>query len=176
MANPAAAILDNIYYLQQATDLLSGMTPETFTHKNPPLYQNGVGPHLRHCVDHLELFLQGVADGRVDYDQRPRRDLQQQDPAAMCRWIGEQIEGLKGLNAEDLPRSLKIKMDCGSEMDDPWSGSTVLRELQFLISHTVHHFALIAMILRDQGLSVPEGFGVAPSTLKYEAEKSKCAL
>ncbi len=175
MANPRAAILDNIYYLQQATVLLADMTPETFTYKNPPLYQNGVGPHLRHCMDHVELFLQGYADGHVDYDQRPRRDLQQQDPVAMCLWIRELIEKLKNLQVEDLPRSLKVKMDCGSEMMDPWSGSTVFRELQFLISHTVHHFALIAMILRDQGLPVSEGFGVAPSTLKFAAELPPCA-
>ncbi|MDF3130233.1 hypothetical protein P0Y35_13580 [Kiritimatiellaeota bacterium B1221] len=175
MANPRAAILDNIYFLDQAIDLLTEMPPKIFTHKNPPLYQSGVGPHLRHCMDHMELFLQGYADGKVDYDQRPRRDVQQQDPVAMRLWIGELSKKMNDLHPQDLSRALKVKMDCGSEMEDPWSGSTVLRELQFLLSHTVHHFALIAMILRDQGIEAPEGFGVAPSTLKHEAESSSCA-
>ena len=42
--------------------------------------------------------------------------------------------------------------------------STLRRELAFVISHTVHHQALIAMLLAVAGLQVPESFGLAPST------------
>jgi hypothetical protein len=31
-----------------------------------------VGPHLRHCVDHFDLLLDGWRSGSVDYDARPR--------------------------------------------------------------------------------------------------------
>ncbi|MFW6292999.1 MAG: hypothetical protein ACOC7V_11860 [Spirochaetota bacterium] len=40
--------------------------------------------------------------------------------------------------------------------------STVERELAMLASHTVHHYAIIALILRIQDVPVPEEFGVAP--------------
>jgi len=52
--------------------------------------------------------------------------------------------------------------------DAGFSRSTIQRELQFLSSHTVHHFAIVAMILKIQGFETPDTFGVAPSTLKYE--------
>jgi hypothetical protein len=43
-------------------------------------------------------------------------------------------------------------------------------------SHTIHHFALIAYKLQTLGIEVEEGFGVAPSTLKYwKEEKAKAA-
>ena len=44
------------------------------------------------------------------------------------------------------------------------------RELLFLISHTVHHFALIAFMLRSFGIEPGDKFGVAPSTLRYRQD------
>jgi uncharacterized damage-inducible protein DinB len=41
------------------------------------------------------------------------------------------------------------------------------RELQFLASHTLHHYALIAALLRLQGVEPGEEFGVAPGTLEH---------
>ena len=59
--------------------------------------------------------------------------------------------------------------------DSPWSNSTIRRELQFLVSHTVHHYALIGLILKTMDVSVPENFGVAPSTLKHEQSQKDTA-
>jgi len=49
--------------------------------------------------------------------------------------------------------------------------SSVARELQALSSHTVHHFALIAITLKGYGVEVNPGFGVSPSTLRFDAGK-----
>ena len=48
-----------------------------------------------------------------------------------------------------------------------WSRSSIARELQSLLSHTVHHYAFIAVALRLQGVEPASDFGVAPSTLEY---------
>jgi hypothetical protein len=39
----------------------------------------------------------------------------------------------------------------------------------------VHHFALIAMLLERFEISVPEDFGIAPSTLRYWQAQAQCA-
>ena len=39
-----------------------------------------------------------------------------------------------------------------------WAGSTVERELRSLVSRTVHHFALIAILARAQGRTTADGF------------------
>jgi hypothetical protein len=44
------------------------------------------------------------------------------------------------------------------------------RELGMLLSHTVHHYALIAMLLRARGIEPPADFGVAPSTRAHWLE------
>ena len=43
------------------------------------------------------------------------------------------------------------------------------RELQFLVSHTVHHAAMIAASCRARGLPTADEYGVAPSTLRHRA-------
>jgi hypothetical protein len=50
--------------------------------------------------------------------------------------------------------------------------SSISRELQVLSSHTVHHFALIAITLRVHGVEIDSDFGMAPSTLRYLASKT----
>jgi len=53
--------------------------------------------------------------------------------------------------------------------------SSVSRELQVLSSHTIHHFALIAMTLRLHGVEMDPDFGMAPSTLRYLAHAAEAA-
>ena len=60
-------------------------------------------------------------------------------------------------------------MQTGEEDGVPdWRPSSVGRELQFLVSHTVHHYALIRLLLEDHGIYAGEEFGVAPSTLAHQ--------
>jgi len=61
-------------------------------------------------------------------------------------------------------------MDCGTPDPEPVAPSSVKRELQFLVSHTLHHYALIALQLKQQDQPVQPGFGMAPSTVRFQAE------
>jgi hypothetical protein len=42
--------------------------------------------------------------------------------------------------------------------------STVSRELVFVISHTIHHNAIIGQVLTAQGITLEPRYGMAPST------------
>ena len=65
--------------------------------------------------------------------------------------------------------TLTVKMTGTTDADSesPWSESNVKRELQYLQAHTIHHYAIISMIMRVQGIETDREFGVAPSTLSY---------
>jgi uncharacterized damage-inducible protein DinB len=53
-------------------------------------------------------------------------------------------------------------VDCrGARLSAP---SSVGRELAFVVSHTIHHLAVIAFLLRDLSIEVPSRFGYAPTT------------
>ena len=57
------------------------------------------------------------------------------------------------------------------DFDNSFMESSISRELQVLSSHTIHHFAMIAMTLRFHGIEIDPEFGMAPSTLRYLAAK-----
>ena len=167
---------DNVAYLEQALQLVSSLGDEVYLRSGQPAYGSGIGSHLRHCLDHYSNFLSGLPDGRVDYDARARDPRVEQDRAHAAAVLRDLIARLQALAETPAERVIQVKMDCGDDCDPSawWTGSTVGRELQFLISHTVHHFALIAMILRLQQVNPGPGFGVAPSTLRYQAGRA-CA-
>ena len=55
------------------------------------------------------------------------------------------------------------------------AASTVGREIMYCVAHAVHHYALIGIMAAMMDLKLPAGFGVAPSTLKHQAQAAKAA-
>lgn len=62
--------------------------------------------------------------------------------------------------SDDPDRSLTVRNEReGAGNEGQWLASSVGRELQFLLGHMVHHHAIIALLLSQQGIELPEGFG-----------------
>lgn len=167
---------DNIRYLEQALRLLQGIPDAVYAQPAPMKLGSSVGAHLRHCIDHYDNFLAGIAVGRIDYDARRREVQLEQSRAAGMAKLEQLIAGLGAVAGRPDAR-LSVKMDCGDNEDEAtwWTDSSIRRELQFLISHTVHHYAIIKMVLIAGGVTVGPDFGIAPSTLRYHQGASACA-
>ncbi|MDX1672222.1 MAG: DinB family protein [Balneolaceae bacterium] len=166
-------VINNIHFLQQGVNLLQRIDDSQYVDGDSPYYNSGIGKHMRHILDHYECFLKGLPD-RIDYDARDRETKTETDRSYAIQKARTFIDQLRTIadNADLLDRNVQVKSnEEGTEEISPWSRSTVKRELQFLISHTVHHFALIGFILRTHGIEIPDDFGVAPSTLRYQNEQ-----
>lgn len=176
MSNLTTLAQDNIDYLQQASDLVGALSDAEYLNAAPATYGSGIGAHLRHCLDHYTNFLAGLDCARIDYDARQRDVRVEQDRGFALSCMESLRARLAGLRDRGQDAALEVKMDCGDQTDPAtwWSRSSVCRELQFLISHTVHHYALIAFMLRQQGRDPGPRFGVAPSTIRYNESKASC--
>ncbi len=173
---PPAIIADNVACLQQGADLVGRISADQYRVKNSQCFNSSIGEHVRHILDHFQCLIDGLEeDGgtgiRIDYDLRQRDREMEQDPARAIALIGRICTFLKGLDVEPGP-GLEVKMDTGADRADQWAPSTLLRELQFLLSHTVHHYALIATMNTIAGIDTPEEFGIAPSTLAHHGKMS----
>jgi hypothetical protein len=162
-------INDNIHVLKQGAELIERLDDCLYTRVNPPLSTHGVGSHFRHCIDFYWNFLAVVETGRVNYDDRERDERVENDRIFAMSKLKAIIEGLQRLPDADIKREAYVILEGSS-----WSRSSVKRELQFLLSHTIHHYALIAIALRLQGFNPGEGFGVSPSTLEYRRQIAVC--
>lgn len=177
MMQPLEAVEGNRILLQQAADLLRRMDDATYAMAGGEGGRSPVGVHFRHVLDHYRAFFAGLPDGEIDYDDRARQVPLETDRTlaieAVLGYLADLGRLHPGLAARPLRVSLRSAAGRGPGPD--WSTSSLQRELQFLVSHTVHHFALIQLALSGTGLASMEGFGVAPSTLAARQSEAGCA-
>jgi len=179
----------NVDALRRTLALVERLTDEQYDHVERRLSSASIGAHVRHVLDHYRLFLDGLPGGEVDYDARERDTDVEHSAAAAAAEARRLIAALGALAAGAgaggaagwAGRPLRVRQQ-GDEVPGRCDGcdSHVERELLFLLSHAVHHQALIAVLARVQGLDVPELFGVAPSTASWQRsqdmrEDSPCA-
>ncbi len=169
---------ENIGLLTQGLDLLRRFDQTDYA-ENP-----WVGPHLRHALDHYLAFFRGLEhpeSATLDYDARVRdRRVETERDTAESTILGL-IDRFGQLDGDDLDHPLRLRAEDAAHEGEirEFSLSTIRRELQFLSSHTVHHWALIAARLAPMGIDLGDEFGVAPSTLAYRRrcrEREACAL
>lgn len=133
-----------------------------------PPYARPVGAHLRHVVEHYEALLLPKRSDVVDYDARQRDAALERSPQlARTRLLALQ----QHLAREDfdLEQPVCVRGLAGLAGEFAFAlPSTIGRELVFVASHAVHHYALLAPYLREQGLPMPDAsFGVASATAAH---------
>lgn len=153
---------------QQELDLLEILSDEVYTTPSNAPYPSSVGMHLRHNLDHFEAFFTGLGSGRIDYESRSRNTMIEASPEIARSALNGYVEKLEALrSAETLSLQVREESDAGVDACE-WLASSIGRELQFLLGHTVHHNAIIAMMVNAHGIDLPASFGVAPSTQRHE--------
>jgi uncharacterized damage-inducible protein DinB len=163
-------VTECVAVLQQGAALLERLDDARYAGANGLPVRSGVGAHFRHCLEFYDNFLAGLARGRVDYNRRERDPLTETDRAFALTKIAITIDALENLPVHDGARPLTVRVEDAAA--EAWCQSSVGRELQSLLSHTIHHYALIALLLRLQGVEPGADFGVAPSTLAFWREQS----
>lgn len=166
--NPSTEVLiaENIKVLREAQKLLERMDDRLYTKVEAPTFTSSIGAQLRHCLDFYQCFLNGIKTNHVDYDQRERDEATEQSRGRAMERIEATAARLWKLSFADEQATLWVKQDAPY-----WSTSSLRRELQFLLSHLVHHQALIAVMLRVQGFVPHEEIGIAPATLAHRRER-----
>lgn len=154
--------------LLQGEELLESLSQNEFIAANAIGNGASIGAHYRHCMDHFRQLFAGLGSGTVDYDARTREFLLETDrlaAIATTKTLRATARDLRKLSEED-----PLEVRCGVTYGEEEAGSassTLGREMMFCISHAIHHYALIAILLRSAQRDVPEGFGVAPSTIRH---------
>lgn len=156
--------------LNQELNLLSMLSAEQYTAPGRGPFRSSIGQHIRHNLDHFESFFNGLDTSAIDYESRGRSELVSESTdyaIGRIEFFQKQMRRIGVLDTE----SVLVRKEDGSMGDDMrWVDSSIGRELQFLIGHTVHHHAIICFMLADFGIRQPDGFGVAPSTQRHNAQ------
>ncbi|MBT8148637.1 MAG: hypothetical protein HKO71_08010 [Pseudomonadales bacterium] len=176
-------IEDNTELLQQLDAVLGVLDDTLYCKLDERVHDASIGGHVRHVLDHYSCLLTGLAQGVIEYDNRERKlEIEESRPVALKRLQRtiEQLQTIAGTAREGDTLQVNLLTCNGDTAQQPAAGasycSSLARELAFLHSHTVHHNASIAVLLRLHGASelVPQDLGIAPATAQYQEQK-KCA-
>src|SRR5262245_38027201 len=162
-----AAILMIVAVLRQLADVIRALTDEQYRAKPVGVVSSNVGGHVRHCLDHIEALLAGVEVGELNYDRRRRGTEVETSRDAALDVIRRQERQLLAFPPHAERHPLRLSAIVSSSLPAVEVETTVGRELAFVLSHTVHHNALIAVMALTLGVPVPDHFGYAPSTIAH---------
>jgi uncharacterized damage-inducible protein DinB len=170
--NGDRALIDSVIEtLAQGETLLTQIDDHAYTRKLRIAFNASIGGHFRHCLDHFRSLLNSAAEGDLNYDQRERGTTVENDRLAALDATRELREMFERLDSSVLMRPLAVTCKTSYSVDDSQaSPSTIGREVMYSVAHAVHHYALIGIMGSLMGLTLPPGFGVAPSTLKHQAQ------
>lgn len=153
----------NCLLIQQAKDVIKAVEGSGVD------YSALIGPHLRHVVEHYQLLLAGLPAAVVDYECRVRGGQLESDPQAALVALNSVEQALTQHSLPlDTPISTTFAVGVSGE-GQCTTQSSLGRELQFVGLHAIHHYAFVALALKEAQLKLPEGFGVAPGTRRYAA-------
>ena len=148
----------------QLSESLARLTDEQYVQPSKTLFNATIGQHVRHIIELFICLDKGYETGLVNYEKRKRDLLIETNKEFASELLQKVYTALEKPNKKLL---LESNYDEHSE-----EGITVItnyyREIIYNLEHTVHHMALIRVGINEiSTISVPDGFGVASSTIKY---------
>lgn len=166
---PAAPLEALAGLVEQLAVVVGQLSDDQYTCPHVGWQSGSIGGHVRHCLDHIETLLSGVPGGQINYDARQRGTQIECDRRAALAHCEHLQRQLLLCGETPLERGVQVCTLFGPGQAPLRVNSTFGRELAFVHSHTIHHQAMIASLVRALGGPVPEYFGYAPSTIGYLA-------
>jgi uncharacterized damage-inducible protein DinB len=161
LAAPVTALLR---LLDQLRDVIELLDLDTYASAPSHRRSGSIGAHVRHSLDHVAAFLDAIGRGAMSYDDRARGTAVESRPEAAVARIDALTSALLDLDARALDTPLRLDVQLDPAGASCSVVSTVGRELAYVISHTVHHNATMAVLLSEIGVNVPARFGMAAAT------------
>ena len=173
----------------QHNALLDSMRAEAYVRQCAIVGGATIGQHVRHTFDHLERvasLAHGDHVGEVlRYGARQRETEVETSVEAAIECASNLSSSFASLAAKSFAnegfahQELRVSFDVPDAAEEAKAKevvftSTIRREAMFALHHAFHHDAMIAVIANAQpewGIIVPDGFGIAPSTKSFLAER-----
>jgi uncharacterized damage-inducible protein DinB len=150
--------------LDELDSLLSEVAPEVYRARFATDVSGSIGEHVRHCLDHVSVLLAADPSTTLSYDLRHRGTSVETDPAEALQQIVQLKSALDAWSTRSLDEPVHVTSMISPSGAIVTGWSTLARELAFVVSHTIHHQAIIGVLLAIHGHGVPERFGHSPST------------
>ena len=155
--------------LNQLKEIVAQCKEEDFSKPLPELSNSTFGQHVRHTLEFFLCLFDAKNEKRINYDNRKHDKFIETDKKLAIS-VMDSIVVLLGEEVEDFPILFEANYTL-KEGEVQQMQSSFYRELAYNIEHAIHHMALLKVAVNQslQYISLPEHFGVATSTVRYQA-------
>ncbi|MFT3908146.1 MAG: hypothetical protein QM737_01870 [Ferruginibacter sp.] len=155
-------IIEHVFF--QLTDSLEQLSPAEYSQPSKILFNASIGQHVRHIIELYVCLYNGYESGTVNYEKR-KRDVRIETDKDFAIELMQMICN----NIDKTDKDLLLESNYDEQSTEEIIVATnYYRELLYNLEHTVHHMALIRVGINEvSSIKIPDGFGVATSTIKY---------
>lgn len=157
----------NAELIDDGCELLSRLSDEQYAVQSPESKAT-IGGHVRHCLEFYEALVSGMSRGTIDYDARRREVLIENDRGAAIERLRALRDRVADLGTKGVGTPIDVRITTPEGRFENVA-SSLARELETAASHTIHHYAIIAILAKARGVEVDSEFGLALSTRRYRA-------
>jgi hypothetical protein len=153
------------HVLSQLSAALLQLKDDEYMQKSKQLNNSTIGGHTRHIIELFQCLLNGYQTGIVNYDSRKRDALIETNKNFASNLLGDICNSI---NLQNKPMLLQSFL--GEDENQTCTIDTnFYREVIYNLEHAIHHMALIRIGINEvSNVRLPDGFGVAPSTIQYK--------
>jgi hypothetical protein len=159
------ALMEQLHALRE---LIAEVGPDLYCAR-PGRTSGSVGAQVRHTIDHVGALLTARSHGELTYTRRQGGRTVETDPRAAVADIDRLRFELEDLAERTLEQPVRLCVLTHPGAPPTIVTTTLGRELASVLHHTIHHCAIIALLLERFGVPVPERFGYAPGTRLEQA-------
>lgn len=151
----------------QLEDSVLQLSNEQYCQKIDTLSGASIGQHVRHVVEMFVCLQDGYASGIVNYEKR-KRDITIETSKEIT------IDVINKINSALLNENKSLVLEAGFD-ENSYELNNIptnyFREIAYNLEHSIHHMALIKIGIKQvTDIQLPEGYGVASSTIKHRKE------
>lgn len=158
--------------LSQLALIIEQLPEESFRKKLSILNYASIGQHIRHTIEFFQCLIEQVEQGTINYDHRKHDVVIENDSAIALESIQE-IKHYLQANAKDFQLVLEASFSLDEEEISTRCNTSFYRELAYNIEHLVHHMAILKIGIQsmENPIQLPENFGIAASTVRFQNSK-----
>lgn len=134
-------------------------------------FHSPIGAHFRHCIDHVDALLNGIASGEITYDRRERGTAIEHDRAVGLEAAAERARLVRAVSDAALHSRIVVRALVDPSAAEMGFESTVAREVLYVFHHTVHHTALMSAQATNMGIQPDPRAGRAPATIAQDDKR-----
>jgi uncharacterized damage-inducible protein DinB len=141
-------IRENISLLQQGLGIMNMMKASEYsTLQEGIAFFSPLGKHFRHLLNFYQIFFT-TEGNRINYDLRIRDPKLETDRDYAKSFTQDLIDQFQKIldGKQVLPNFQEVWVGHeGTPEEESWVSTNTSRELKFIIEHTIHHYAIIAV-------------------------------